>query len=65
MSIWDKIEDLFKTKEEIADEEAQRTGAAVEGETTSGLVDALKNLEDELNKKIRLKNRTTTSCFPR
>ncbi len=64
MSIWDKIEDLFKTKEEIADEEAQRAGAAVEGETTSGLVDALKNLEDELNK-IRLKNRTTTSCFPR
>ena len=30
MSIWDKIEDLFKTKEEIADEEAQRAGAAVE-----------------------------------
>lgn len=51
MSIWDKIEDLFKTKEEIADEEAQRAGAAVEGETTSGLVDALKISRTSLTKK--------------
>lgn len=64
MSIWDKIEDLFKTKEEIADEEAQRAGAAVEGETTSGLVDALKNLEDELNKKNTVEEPDYDKLFP-
>ena len=64
MSIWDKIEDLFKTKEEIADEEAQRAGAAGEGETTSGLVDALKNLEDELNKKNTVEEPDYDKLFP-
>lgn len=64
MSFWDQIKDLFKTKEEISDEEAQRAGAAIEGETSSGLVDALKNLEAELENGKEQKEPDYDKMFP-
>ncbi len=65
MSIWDDIKDLFKTKSEAADDEAQRAGAAIEGETTSGLVDALKQLEQQLESKNQSAEPDYDALFPK